>query len=68
MNAMKDKMCPFFKENCKEEKCGVYNEIIDNCGINVLSYNMYKLSVVEKERTKAINQQFHRVKARGYSG
>ena len=46
----KPKMCPFLDQNCAKTQCQIYNERLDQCNINVLAYNLYRLSEVERER------------------
>jgi len=56
MEELKDKMCPFFKSECRKLGCTMYNALIDNCDINVLSYNMYKLRIVEEKRVEVLDK------------
>ena len=46
----KAKMCPLLDQNCAKTQCQIYNERLDQCNINVLAYNLYLLSEVERER------------------
>jgi len=38
-----DKICPFFRDKCKQEQCGIFEARLDNCGINLITYNLFKL-------------------------
>ena len=42
-NNNKVKFCPLTDQNCLKEGCALYNEILTNCEISVLSYNLYRL-------------------------
>ena len=46
----KEKLCPFLDQNCAKTQCQIFNERLDQCNINVLAYNLYRLSEVERER------------------
>jgi len=46
----KEKMCPFLEQNCLKNECEIYNEILNRCEIGVITYNLYRLSEVEKQR------------------
>jgi len=43
-NNNKDKFCPLADRNCLKEGCQLYNELLTNCEISVLSYNLYRYS------------------------
>ena len=38
------KRCPLLDQNCLKEGCQLYNELLTNCEISVLSYNLYRYS------------------------
>jgi len=38
------KFCPLADQNCLKEGCALYNELLTNCEISVLSYNLYRYS------------------------
>lgn len=40
----KNKRCPFLDESCLRDRCQIYNEVLNNCEVSVLTYNMYKLA------------------------
>ena len=40
----KQKICPLLDQNCLKEGCALYNELLTNCEISVLSYNLYRYS------------------------
>ena len=41
-NDNKVKFCPLADQNCLKEGCALYNELLTNCEISVLSYNLYR--------------------------
>ena len=43
-NNNKAKYCPLADQNCLKEGCALYNELLTNCEISVLSYNLYRYS------------------------
>ena len=43
-NNNKAKYCPLADQNCLKEGCALYNELLANCEISVLSYNLYRYS------------------------
>ena len=43
-NTQTDKFCPLADQNCLKDECSLYNELLDNCEIAVLSYNLYRYS------------------------
>ena len=47
--AKKDKICPFISQNCIKTRCELYNGILNRCDIGVLSYNLYRLSEIERQ-------------------
>lgn len=38
-----NKTCPFFQDLCKQEQCALFDPRLDNCGINLVIYNLFKL-------------------------
>ena len=36
--------CPLVDQSCLGTKCSLFNEILNNCEIRILSYNLYRLS------------------------
>ena len=46
----KIKQCPYFQADCLKEDCGIYNEKLDRCEVGLLTYNLFILSKVEKDR------------------
>lgn len=45
MARMKNKQCPLFKSDCLVEKCGWFDERMDNCAIHIFDFNLYKLAM-----------------------
>jgi hypothetical protein len=43
-NTQTNKFCPLADQNCLKEGCALYNELLTNCEISVLSYNLYRYS------------------------
>lgn len=41
-NTPKGKYCPLADQDCLKEGCALYNEILANCEISLLSYNLYR--------------------------
>jgi len=41
-NTPNEKYCPLADQNCLKEGCALYNELLTNCEISVLSYNLYR--------------------------
>ena len=41
-NTQTNKFCPLADQNCLKEGCALYNELLTNCEISVLSYNLYR--------------------------
>ena len=46
----KGKVCPLLKQDCIEDQCRIYNTMLKTCEISLLSYNLYRLSEVERKR------------------
>ena len=57
MHNLNDKMCPLMAQTCLLNRCTMFNEILENCEISVLSYNMYQL----KGHIQAMNRKFEGV-------
>jgi hypothetical protein len=38
-----NKQCPFFKAQCLQDNCAVYDSKLNNCSIPVLMMNLYKV-------------------------
>lgn len=49
MHNLTGKLCPLLNQQCLLNGCTLFNEIVDACGISVLSYNLYQL----KEQIRA---------------
>jgi hypothetical protein len=47
-NNNKVKFCPLADQNCLKEGCQLYNELLNNCEISVLSYNLYRFGNGQK--------------------
>ena len=45
-----EKTCPLLDQVCLGIGCQMYNQVVNNCEISVLSYNLYKLWNVEEQR------------------
>ena len=43
MSKLDGKQCPFYKEECLQARCAIYDERLDNCAIHIVVYNLYKL-------------------------
>ena len=43
MPRLDDKICPFINKECVQDQCALFDERLDNCAIQVLTYNLYKL-------------------------
>ena len=43
MSRLQETKCPFFKQDCLLNKCSLYNQRLENCAINLLFFNMFKL-------------------------
>lgn len=43
MSKLQDKICPFINKECILGQCALYDERLDNCAIQVLTYNMYRM-------------------------
>jgi hypothetical protein len=43
------KICPFLDQQCLRTGCQTYNEILNECNISVLPYNLFRLAEVVKQ-------------------
>jgi hypothetical protein len=43
------KTCPFLDQQCLRTGCQTYNEILNECNISVLPYNLFRLGEVVKQ-------------------
>ncbi len=51
------KQCSLFKEPCLITDCAQYDERLDACGWNLLTFNMYKVAnAIEKATPEAVPQ------------
>ena len=48
------KICPLIRQHCLRIGCQLFNPVVENCEISVLSYNLYKLSQAEKQRLSEV--------------
>lgn len=39
-----NKKCPFFQEDCLQDRCKMYHEDFDRCEISLITYNLYILA------------------------
>lgn len=54
MHNLTEKTCPLMGQSCLLNRCTMFNEILENCEISILSYNMYQL----KGHIQALNRKF----------
>jgi len=54
MHNLNEKTCPLMGKTCLLNRCTMFNEILENCEISILSYNMYQL----KGHIQALNRKF----------
>ena len=47
---IQEKICSLLDQVCLGSGCQLYNPVVNNCEISVLSYNLYKLWNVEEQR------------------
>jgi len=47
------KTCPLLDEKCLKAGCEIYNELLGRCDINLIPYNMFKLTEVMKQQIDA---------------
>ena len=45
MSKLENKQCPFFQKECLIEMCAMYDGRLDNCTIQLIMYNLYKLYI-----------------------
>ena len=43
MARLDNTQCPFFKQDCLQAKCSLYDSRLDNCAFHLVTYNLYKL-------------------------
>jgi len=43
------KYCPLADQKCLVEGCALYNELLTNCEIAILSYNLYRYGEIIKQ-------------------
>ena len=41
--------CPLIDESCLGTKCSLFNEMLNNCEIHLMSYNLYRLGEIIKQ-------------------
>ena len=56
MSRLENHQCPFYKEECFTSACAMYDSRLDNCAIQVISYNLYKLDLSLKQATERSSQ------------
>lgn len=44
INIKKGGLCPFIQEECVKDECMVYHRDFEKCQIELIGYNMFKLS------------------------
>ncbi len=49
MHSLEGKKCPFYNQECLMTGCTFFNEMLQNCEVSVLNFNLYQL----KEQIKA---------------
>lgn len=47
-----NKYCPLADKLCMKEGCSLFNELLTNCEISVLSYNLYRYSEAMKQKNE----------------
>lgn len=48
----KIKYCPLADKPCLKDGCALFNELLTNCEISVLSYNLYRYSEAMKQKNE----------------
>lgn len=49
-----EKICPMLDRPCLKTGCQIYNKVLDNCEISILTYNLFRLTKhLERESTPA---------------
>ena len=57
MSRLQDKQCSLFKEPCLITGCAQYDERLDACAWNLITFNMYKIAhAIEKATPDATMQ------------
>jgi hypothetical protein len=57
MSRLQDKQCSLLKKKCLVEGCAQYDERLDACSWNLLTFNMYKVAnAIEKATPGAMPQ------------
>lgn len=51
-----EKICPMLDRPCLKTGCQIYNRLLDNCEIPVLTYNLYLLCRRLNEETNISKQ------------
>ena len=49
----KPKICPLLDENCIQNGCTIYNEMLERCEISLLAYNLFLVATVTKQKLDA---------------
>jgi len=52
-NDNKPKICPLLDENCIQNGCAIYNEMLERCEISLLAYNLFLLAPATKQNLDA---------------
>ena len=52
-NNKKPKICPLLDENCIQNGCAIYNEMLERCEISLLAYNLFLLASTTKQKLDA---------------
>jgi len=52
-NNNKPKICPLLDENCIQNGCTIYNEMLERCEISLLAYNLFLLASATKQKIDA---------------
>ena len=55
MNRLQSLQCPFYKEECITSACAMYDPRLDNCAVQVIAYNLYKLDMTLKQTMQGNN-------------
>ena len=56
MSRLQSHQCPFYKEECITSACAMYDPRLDNCAVQVIAYNLYKLDMSLKQVMEGNNQ------------
>jgi hypothetical protein len=49
------KICPFLDQECQRQRCMLYNEKFERCGVDLLAYNAWVLSAALKQSSQLQN-------------